>query len=63
MESHFYHWEPELMTRAQEIRQYLNGILDREEEARQELKKITPPNVELLKLADRHTAPQEWHDE
>lgn len=50
------------MTRAQEIRRYLNDILDREEEARLELKKTTPPNAELLELADCHPAPQEWHD-
>lgn len=28
-----------------------------------ELKRITPPNAELLKLADRFPAPQEWYDE
>ena len=32
-------------------------------EARAELKRITPPNAELLKLADRFPAPQEWYDE
>jgi hypothetical protein len=31
--------------------------------AREELKRITPPNEELLKLADRFPAPQEWYDE
>ncbi len=34
-----------------------------EAEAREELKRITPPNAELLKLADRFPAPQEWYDE
>jgi hypothetical protein len=34
-----------------------------ENEARAELKRITPPNAELLKLADRFPAPQEWYDE
>ena len=34
-----------------------------ETEAREELKRITPPNAELLKLADRFPAPQEWYDE
>jgi hypothetical protein len=29
----------------------------------EELRQITPPNVELLKLADRFPAPQEWYDE
>lgn len=33
------------------------------DEARAELKKITPPNAELLKLAMRFPAPQEWYDE
>ncbi len=28
-----------------------------------ELERITPPNAELLKLADRCPAPQEWYDE
>lgn len=31
--------------------------------ARAELKRITPPNAELLKLADRAPAPEEWLDE
>ena len=31
--------------------------------ARAELERITPPNAELLKLADRFPAPQEWYDE
>ncbi len=33
------------------------------EVVKEELKRITPPNVELLKLADRFPAPQEWYDE
>ncbi len=28
-----------------------------------ELERITPRNTELLKLADRFPAPQEWYDE
>jgi hypothetical protein len=32
-------------------------------EAQRELARITPPNTELLKLAERFSAPQEWHDE
>ena len=32
-------------------------------DARAELKKITPPNTELLELATRFPAPQEWYDE
>ena len=32
-------------------------------EARAELKRITPSNAELLKLAKRFPAPQEWYDE
>jgi hypothetical protein len=28
-----------------------------------ELKRITPSNAELLKLAERNPAPQEWYDE
>ncbi len=28
-----------------------------------ELREITPPNSELLELADRHPAPQAWYDE
>ena len=31
--------------------------------AAQELQRITPPNAELLKLADRNPPPQEWFDE
>ena len=31
--------------------------------ARAELERITPPNAELLELADRFPAPQEWYDE
>jgi hypothetical protein len=34
-----------------------------ETEAAAELKKITPPNSELLKLAERFPAPPEWYDE
>jgi hypothetical protein len=34
-----------------------------EAKAREELKRITPPHAELLKLADRFPAPQEWYDE
>lgn len=32
-------------------------------EAGAELERITPPNTELLKLAERNPAPQEWYDE
>ncbi len=32
-------------------------------DAKAELKRITPPNAELLKLAERFPAPQEWYDE
>ena len=28
-----------------------------------EVEFITPPNEELLKLAEKHPAPQEWYDE
>ena len=34
-----------------------------EAEALAELKRITPSNEELLKLAERFPAPQEWYDE
>ena len=34
-----------------------------EAEARAELERITPPNRDLLELADRFPAPQEWYDE
>jgi hypothetical protein len=34
-----------------------------ESEAAAELAKITPPNSELLKLADRFPAPPEWYEE
>ncbi len=34
-----------------------------EKAAAKELKRITPTNAELLKLADRFPAPQEWYDE
>ncbi len=27
------------------------------------LKQLTPPNSELLELAEQHPAPQEWWDE
>ena len=38
--------------------------IDREEaEALAELKRITPSNEELLKLAERYPPPQEWYDE
>ena len=33
------------------------------EEATAELKKLTPSNTKLLKLAEKHPAPQEWYDE
>ena len=36
---------------------------DEEAEARAELKKITPSNAELMRLAERLPAPQEWYDE
>lgn len=29
----------------------------------EEIQQITPSNAELLKLADKHPAPQEWYDE
>ena len=38
----------------------LETMADYDEE---ELKRITPPNAELLKLADRNPPPQEWFDE
>lgn len=38
-------------------------VYSEEEAARRELRRITPPNTELLKLADRYPAPQEWYDE
>jgi len=31
--------------------------------AKKELAKITPPNADLLRIADRFPAPQTWYDE
>ncbi|MGA2031703.1 MAG: hypothetical protein ABSG68_05565 [Thermoguttaceae bacterium] len=36
---------------------------EKEMAARVELGRITPCNTELLKIATRHPAPQEWYDE
>ncbi|MHC4404803.1 MAG: hypothetical protein ACYTG0_34575 [Planctomycetota bacterium] len=36
---------------------------DEEAEAQAELDRITPTNAELLRLAERFPAPQEWYDE
>ncbi len=33
------------------------------DEAEAELKRITPPNAKLVKLAKRFPAPQKWYDE
>ena len=30
---------------------------------REQLRQLTPPNSELLKLVERFPAPQEWYDE
>lgn len=34
-----------------------------EEAAEKELAEITPRNADLLRIADRHPAPQAWYDE
>jgi len=33
------------------------------EQLREQLRQLTPPNSELLKLVERFPAPQEWYDE
>lgn len=41
----------------------IHTLFSTEGQARAELKRITPPNADLLELADRFPAPQEWYDE
>lgn len=41
----------------------LEDVFIAEEAAARELRSITPTNAELLQLADRFPAPQEWYDE
>lgn len=36
---------------------------EKDEMVETELKQITPPNSELLELADRFPAPDDWYDE
>ena len=47
------------------LRQLLAGFPQRciRKGVEEELKRTTPPNSELLKLADRFPAPQGWYDE
>ena len=41
----------------------IGTVYDEEMAAKAELAQITPKNEDLLKLADRFPAPQEWYDE